>query len=167
MARRNIEVTLLGELRGQVEKLADEHQVLPAGQVLVDRGVLPGQADPSAYPLGMSEYVDAGDLGRAGVRAQQRRQHAYGGRLARAVRAQYAEHGTPGHRQVHAVQRLGGTEPLGQPLGAYREIGHDDGLLPHSRRCRCATSVRGAAGAARTSRWYGAVVRDGGRSCGG
>ncbi len=82
----------------QVEQLADHDEVLHAGQVLVDRGVLPGQADRAAHLLGVADHVVAADPGRAGVGAQQRGQDADGGGLAGAVRARGRRARCPGAR---------------------------------------------------------------------
>ena len=69
----SVEVEPLEQLGGpgararaaEVQQRAEQHQVLPAGQVLVDRGVLAGQADRLADPLGVADHVEAADAGRA------------------------------------------------------------------------------------------------------
>jgi len=110
---------------GQVEQLADQHQVLGAGQVLVDARVLAGQADPPADPLRLAQHVDAGHLRVAGIRAQQGGEHPDRGGLAGAVGAEHAEHGAAAHRQVHPVQRLCRLESLAEPFRPHHEIAHD------------------------------------------
>ena len=61
---------------GQPEQPAEQPQVLAGGEVLVDRGVLPGDADAAGGPrAGCVRDVDAEDLGLAAVDRQQRREH--------------------------------------------------------------------------------------------
>jgi hypothetical protein len=101
---------------GQVGEPADQPEVLAAGQVLVDRGVLSGQADRLAHGLGIAGHVDAEHLGTAAVGPQDGGEDAHGGRLARAVGPEQAEHGTGGHREVDTRQGLHVAESLGQAL---------------------------------------------------
>ena len=75
---------------GSAER-ADQHEVLRAGEQLVEGGVLPGDADDAAHGRGVGDDVEAGDPGRAARRAGQRGEHADGGRLAGAVGAEHAE----------------------------------------------------------------------------
>ena len=53
----------------QVREPADHAQVLVAGEVLVDRGVLPGEPDALAHRLRVARHVEAEHLGAAGRRA--------------------------------------------------------------------------------------------------
>jgi hypothetical protein len=76
---------------GQVEQLAGQDQVLPAGQVLVDRGVLAGQPDRRAHLAGLGGDVVPVDPRGARVGLGQRRHDPHGGGLAGAVGAEYAE----------------------------------------------------------------------------
>jgi hypothetical protein len=108
----------------QVEQLADQHQVLRAGQVLVDAGILTGQPDPPPHPLGLLQHVDAGHLGRTGVRLEQGGQHAYGSRLAGAVGPEHPEHDAAAHGQVDPVQSLRLPESFAEPLRPHHEITH-------------------------------------------
>ncbi len=70
----------------QAVQRAEQPQVLAAGEVLVDGGVLPGEPDAPAHRRRVAQHVDAGHLRVTGVGAQQGGQHADGGGLARAVR---------------------------------------------------------------------------------
>ena len=106
--------------RRQVEQLADQHEVLHAGEVLVDRGVLAGQADRLADLARLAGDVETGDPGRAGVGLEQRRQDADRGGLAGAVGPEDAEHGAGAGRQVDAVEGLGRAESLDEALGFDR-----------------------------------------------
>ena len=76
-----------GPRRGAAHPVEAAHhrQVLPAGEVLVDRGVLPGQADPLAQPRGLGDDVEPRDADLALVGPQQRGEDPHRGRLARAV----------------------------------------------------------------------------------
>ena len=47
----------------------DEPQVLVAGEVLVDRGVLPGEPDALAHRLRVRAHIEAEHLGAASVGA--------------------------------------------------------------------------------------------------
>ena len=91
---------------------ADHHEVLGARQVLVHRGVLAGQADALAQGGGVADGVQARDADRAGVRAQQRGEHADRRRLARAVGAEQAEHRAGLDLEVDAVERADLAERL-------------------------------------------------------
>ena len=84
----------------------DHHEVLAAGQVLVDRRVLAGQADLRAQRGRVAHDVEAGHAALPAVGRQQRGQDADGGRLAGAVGAEQPEHGARGDVEVDAAQRL-------------------------------------------------------------
>ena len=95
-----------GTRPAQVIQPPDDLKVLPAGQLLLDGRRLPGQADRPADGGGLPHHVVAFHHCPAAVREQQRRQDAHRGRLAGTVRAEHAEHGPAGHRQVDAPQRV-------------------------------------------------------------
>ena len=84
---------LSGRPAAQVRQAPDHAQVLPAGQVLVDRGVLPGQTDEAAHGVGVRADVVPQDGGRARVGFEDGRQDPHDGRLAGPVGAEQAEHG--------------------------------------------------------------------------
>ena len=122
----------------QIQQLADHHQVLGAGEVFVDRGVLAGQADGVANLLRLADDVVPADPGGAGVGLQQGGQDADGGGLAGAVRAQHPEHAALSGSEVDPVQGLGGTEPLLQS-GSFDHV-HDIMMtsladITRTRRC--------------------------------
>ena len=77
----------------EVVEPADHLEVLEAGQVLVDGGVLAGEPDALADLRGLADDVEARDARRAAVRREQRRQDPDRGRLAGAVRAEQPEDG--------------------------------------------------------------------------
>jgi len=131
--RRFVEEDHLGaadEAGGEVEERAEEDEVLPAGQLLVDRGVLAGQADRAADLVRMADDVVTADGCRAGVGAQQRREDPDGRRLARAVRSEDAEHGAAGHREVHSLKALGGPERLDEALGLDHQVVRHASTVP-------------------------------------
>ena len=70
---------------------ADQHEVLAAGEELVEGGVLAGDADDAAHRGGLGDHVVAGHPGRAAVGAGHGGEHADGGGLAGAVGAEHAE----------------------------------------------------------------------------
>lgn len=104
-----------GLLARQVEQPPDHVEVLPAGELLVDRGVLPGQADGAAQRAGLLHHVEARHDGVSGVGLDQGGQDSYEGGLAGAVGAEHAEDGALAHIEVHAVQSLGLAVVLDQP----------------------------------------------------
>ena len=100
---------------------APEHpQVLASRQVLVDCGVLAGEADPAAHGLGVADDVEPVHARAAPVGPEEGRQDPDRRRLARAVRPEQAEHGSLTHFEVDAVERahlgLAGAVDLHQPL---------------------------------------------------
>src|ERR1035438_2979535 len=68
------------------------------------------------------------------VRAQQSGQDAHGGRLTRAVRAEYTVHRRPRHREVDTAQRVYLPERLGQALHENRRPRTE--LCHHVLLCR-------------------------------
>ena len=88
----------------QVPQLGDEHQVLPAGEDLVDRGELAGQADGLPDSERVRRDVVPVDGGRAGVRAQQRGQDPHDRGLPGPVRAEQGEDAARCHLEVHPLQ---------------------------------------------------------------
>jgi hypothetical protein len=94
----------------------DELEVLPAGELLLNGRRLAGQADRAAHRGRRADDVVAVHQGPSGVRQQQRGHDAHGGRLARAVRPEEAEHRPVRNGQVDAAQRAHVPERLGQSL---------------------------------------------------
>ena len=82
--------------RGQLVQPAEQPEVLAAGQVLVDRGVLARQADDPPDRVRLADDVEAGDRGSAGIGLEEGRQDPDGGRLAGAVRPEQAQDGALG-----------------------------------------------------------------------
>ena len=83
---------------------AEEHEVLPAAEDLVDRRRLAAEADPPPHLVRLGRGVPPGDPGVARVVAQQRRERPHSRRLSRAVRAEQPEHRAAFHLQVEPVQ---------------------------------------------------------------
>ena len=117
-------------LRVEVRELPDQPQVLVAGEVLVDRGVLTREPDALAHRLRVRADVDAEHLGAAAVALQDRGEDPHRGGLARAVRAEQAEHAAGRYREVDAVERDDGSEPL---LEVLDDDGVVHGLAPSHR----------------------------------
>jgi hypothetical protein len=78
--------------------------VLAPGEVLVDGGVLAGQADDLAHRLGFFHHVATQDGGPTAIGVQDGGQDAHGGRLAGAVGAEQAEDRALLDMQRHAVE---------------------------------------------------------------
>ena len=96
----------------EVVQAAHQLEVLEAGEVVVDGGVLPREPDLLAHAAGAAQHVNAGDPGRTAVRLEQGRQDPDGGRLACAVRAQEPQHGGGLGAESHLTKRLHGAEAL-------------------------------------------------------
>ena len=99
--------------------------VLPAGQVLVDGGVLPGQADGAAHRIGLGDHVVAEHRGAARVGAQDGGEDAHDGGLARPVRAEQTEHRARLDLERDAVERphVAAGEDLHEVVGFDGESG--------------------------------------------
>jgi hypothetical protein len=87
-----------------VVEAPDHLEVLRAGQVLVDRGVLPREADLRAQRGGVADRVEADDARRAAVGLQEGGEDAHGRRLAGAVGAEEPEHRARLGREVDAAE---------------------------------------------------------------
>jgi hypothetical protein len=120
--------------RGQPVQAPEQDQVLAAGQVLVDRGVLPRQADHRTHVLGLGHDVEAGHRGASGIRTQERGQDPHRRGLAGAVGAEQAEHAALGDLEIEAGQgsdRAGaGAVGLVEALGDHR--GRHGGRMPQA-----------------------------------
>ena len=110
-----------------VVELADHLEVLEAGQVLVDRRVLAGQADLGAQRRGVAHDVEPGDARAAPVGLSSVARILHRGGLARAVGAEQAEHAARRRGEVHAAQRAHRAVRLLEPLDDDRIIGHVHG----------------------------------------
>ena len=108
----------------QVIEPAGHDQVLAAGEILIDRGGLAGQADHLAHGGGLAGHVVAGHPGLAGVGAHQGGQDPNGGGLAGAVGAEEPEHGAGWDGQVQVLQGVDLPEGLAQPFGLDRQLAH-------------------------------------------
>jgi hypothetical protein len=82
-------------------------QVLPRGQHVVHRRVLPGQPDHGPDPLRLGHDIAAQYLGSACVRPQQRAQDPDRGGLAGPVRPEQAEDRALGGLEADPVQDAG------------------------------------------------------------
>ena len=103
-------------LAGHPVDPALQEEVLAAGRLPVDAGVLRDVAEHAAHARGMRDDVLAADERAARVGLRQRRQHADGRRLPGAVRAEQPEHLALAHRERHAVERLHGLVALVEVL---------------------------------------------------
>ena len=79
----------------EVVQPGEQHEVLPGSEDVVDRRLLPDQADPPPDRPRVPDDVDPGHLHPSAVRPGQRRQDAHRRRLARAVRARAGRRPTP------------------------------------------------------------------------
>ena len=109
---------------------AEQHQVLAAGQVLVDRRVLPREPDHRSQFLRFPDDVVAGDRRSTRIGPEQGRQDPHRRRLARPVGAEQPEDGALRHGEVEAVERphllLPGAVDLDETFGGDCVVsGHD------------------------------------------
>ncbi len=119
---------------GQVREPADQPEVLAPGQVLVDRGVLTGEADAGPDGVGLAGDVEAEHLGPPAVAVDDGREDADGGGLPRAVGAEEAEHGAGRDLEVDAGERHDVAEALGEALDADRRgLDVGVGVVSHAR----------------------------------
>ena len=123
--------------REHAVEAADHHEVLLAGEVLVDRGVLPGEPDLGAQRARVTDDVEAGDAGAARVRRQQGGEDADGRGLAGAVGAEDAQYGARRDLEVDAVERAHLAERLHESADAGLPARHR--LL----RMECITAALG------------------------
>ena len=106
----------------EVGEAPDHGEVLGGGEVLVDRGVLAGEADRGADALGLVGHVDPEHACRPRVGPEQRGEHPHRRGLARAVGTEHPEDVTGLHLERHAVERVHVTEVLDQAVGQDRGL---------------------------------------------
>jgi hypothetical protein len=108
-----------------------EHEVLPAGEDLVDGGELPGEADRPPHLRRVRDHVEAVDAERASVEAEERREDAHDGGLAGPVGAEQREDGARWDVEVDVAEDLQVLEGLPQSVDADRggRAGHPVGEL--------------------------------------
>src|SRR6185369_3508055 len=112
---------------------SDHLEVLEAGQVLVDRGALPGETDAVAELLGVLHDVEAVDLGFTRSRQQQRGEDADARGLAGAVGSQQSSDRPGIDLEIDALQRLDLAEAPFERLGTDdRPPCHDHPAYPRS-----------------------------------
>ena len=118
----------LGVLPAEPEQPAHHLEVLPAGHRLLHGRELTGQADQLPHPGGLAQGVDAVDVQRPRVRAQQRGHRPDERGLARSVRPQQGHHAARADDEVQPGQRLGLAEAFGEAAGLEDRC-HPAGLL--------------------------------------
>jgi hypothetical protein len=122
-----------------VVEAAHDLEVLPAGQLELDRGRLACQPDAAAHRGGVANHVVPLDGDPPGIRSQEGREDANGGGLAGAVGTEHAEHAPPGHREVDATERVHLAEGLVEPLDFDRAAGglecHGATRIGHEGTC--------------------------------
>jgi hypothetical protein len=100
---------------GDVVQVGHQHEVLGAGEQVVERRELAGDADGGPHRDGIGGQVVAGDGDLAGVGGQQGREQVDGRGLARPVRSQQGEDRPRRHVEVDAVEHHVLPEGLAQP----------------------------------------------------
>jgi len=119
---------LCGPLAGvaavQLVEPADEDDVLPTREVLVDGGELAGEADAGPHRLGLMRNVVTVHGAGTAVRAQHGGEHAHHRRLACAVGPEQAEHRALGDGEADALDRLHVAEVLLEVVGDDRTLCH-------------------------------------------
>ena len=94
----------LGPLGAEVEQPAEHLQVLPAGEDLVDRGVLAGETDAPPHLEWSADDVEPADHRTSAVRPDEGGEDPHGSRLASAVGAEQSVDRAVRNREVEAVQ---------------------------------------------------------------
>ena len=110
---------------------AEQHEILATGQVLVDRRVLPREADHRAQLLRFGDDVVARDRRASRIGLEQRRQDPDRRRLARAVRPEQSEHAALGDGEIQAVERPHLLLP--RPVDLDETFGGDCVVASHPR----------------------------------
>src|SRR5699024_7803161 len=125
---------------GQPLQTGDEPEVLAAGELLIDRGVLTGDSDELAYPMRVAGDVDAEDLRRSPADRQQGREHIDRRRLPRTVGAEESEDLPGADVEVDAVNGGEVAEGLAKSSDRHR---WDDCLVlcAFGGRCACCVHV--------------------------
>src|SRR5438874_2037961 len=100
----------------EVVQPPDQLGVLAAGEVRVDRRVLPSQADDRSEPGRVANDVVSGHLGSPAVGPQKRGKDPNRRGLPRAVRAEDRQDRRRHRGQVDPLQRLDSAEPLDEAL---------------------------------------------------
>jgi hypothetical protein len=118
-----------------VVQAADHLEVLEAGQVLVDGGVLAREPDVPADLRRLAHDVEAGDPRGALVRPEERREDPDRGRLPGAVGPEEAEDHPSLDPEVDAPKRLDVAVALAQALRFDR-----DGRIGHALQPTCPAS---------------------------
>ena len=122
------QVELLEEIGGprpgvrlaQVVQPPDDLEILPAGELLLNGGRLPGQPDQAADRGCLPDDIASLDQCLALVRLQQGSEDAHGRCLARAVRPEDAEHRPAWHDKIDSAERVYVPERLRQALDKDR-----------------------------------------------
>ena len=109
-------------LRRRLPGGGQDLQVLPAGQVTVEPGLVDDGPHPGQGRGAVPGDVVAEQRHRAGVGMGQSQQHPDERGLAGAVGAQVAEGASPGDEELHAVHGDVLPEALGQPVGLHRPL---------------------------------------------
>ncbi len=115
-----------GRPASQPGQAADHAQILPAGQVAVDRRVLPEQADRPPHVARPRDHVLAEHDRPARVGPQQRGHDPHHRRLPGPVWPQQSEHRPGRHVQIYPGQRCYLAEALRQTLRDNRGLVHPD-----------------------------------------
>jgi hypothetical protein len=92
---------------------------LDAGHQGVDRSILEGNTNASAYLVGMCGDIKSGNDCSTRGRSQQGGQHAYCGALARAVWSEESKNLTVVDNEVYPIDGLYVTEVASQAFGEY------------------------------------------------
>ena len=119
-----LDSTPLRAATSQPREPADHHEVLSAGEVLVDGRVLAGQADAGADLVGVRGDVVAGDDRAPLIRDEQRREDPHCRGLAGTVGSEQPEDPADGDLEVEVVERGDRAVALDESLGAHCDVHH-------------------------------------------
>ncbi len=102
----------------------EEKEVLAGAQGLIDRGILPSDADELAHDMRLAHHIMSEDMRAAAIGAEQRREHTDSGRLPGAVRPEHAIDAPNLYREVNVIDSAIAAEVLDKSMGLDRPISY-------------------------------------------
>jgi hypothetical protein len=102
---------------GKSQQPREQHNVFGAGEIFIHRCELPGHSNLRAHFGRFGYQIVSEHACAAAIGLDQRGEHADGGGLARAIRAEQAIHLAASNGDVDAVHGARGTEALREPSG--------------------------------------------------
>jgi hypothetical protein len=118
----------LGVRAAEPAQSPDHHEVLHAGEHLVERGVLSRHPDAALHRSGLGHHVVACHACCTCVGMGEGGEDANGRALAGSVRPEHAENRARRHFEVEPVERNRRAVPLDEAVGLDHQISHFPGV---------------------------------------